>query len=94
MGYDGFKLFMSVYLGQSVGDELMQTLFWTFHKKVPRGDAKSPDLPDTILQKILIENGNHSQESLDQLNGTFIVVAHMATFRHGACSPNYNLVQI
>ena len=75
MGYDGFKLFMSVYLGQSVGDELMQTLFWTFHKKVPRGDAKSPDLPDTILQKILIENGNHSQESLDQLNGTLIVVA-------------------
>ncbi|XP_066919776.1 diacylglycerol kinase beta-like isoform X2 [Clytia hemisphaerica] len=68
MGYDGFKLFMSVYLGQSVSEELMQTLFWTFHKKVPRGDAKSPDLPNTILRKILVENGNVSQESLDQLN--------------------------
>lgn len=72
MGYEGFKLFMSVYLGQSVGDQLMETLFWTFHKKVPRGDAKSPNLPDTILQKILIENGNHSQDSLDQLNGIYL----------------------
>jgi len=70
MGYDGFKLFMSSYLGDSVSDELMQILFWTFHKKVPRCDADiEADLPNTLLRKLLVENGNCSQESLEQLNG-------------------------
>lgn len=65
MGYDGFKLFMSSYLGESISDELCQILFWTFHKKVPRGEGKSPDLPNTVLKKLLVENGKCSQESVD-----------------------------
>ena len=65
MGYEGFKLFMSTYLGDSVSDELCQTLFWTFHKKVPRADITSPELPNALLKKFMSDNGQISTESLD-----------------------------
>ena len=67
MGYNGFKLFMSSYLGESISDELCQILFWNFHKKVPRGEATSDDLPNTVLKKLLIENGKCSNDSIDEM---------------------------
>lgn len=64
MGYDGFKIFMSSYLGDTVSDELCQTLFWTFHKKVPASDAANIELPNALLKKFLVENGK-----LDSIDG-------------------------
>ena len=66
MGYAGFKLFMSSYLGEDISDELCQTLFYTFHKKVPITDVISPKLPNPLLKKFLNETGKvASMESLD-----------------------------
>jgi len=65
MGYNGFKLFMSSYLGECVSDELCQTLFWTFHKKIPRTEPKSPELPSALLKKFLKENGHYSMENIE-----------------------------
>ena len=68
MGYEGFKLFMSSYLGECVSDELCQTLFWTFHKKVPTSEVKSPKLPAALARKFFKENGYSSLESIDHHN--------------------------
>ena len=68
MGYEGFKLFMSSYLGECVSDELCQTLFWTFHKKVPASEVKSPKLPAALARKFFKENGYSSQDSIDHHN--------------------------
>ncbi|XP_065666268.1 diacylglycerol kinase beta isoform X4 [Hydra vulgaris] len=57
MGYEGFKLFMSSYLGESISDELCQTLFWTFHKKVPQIGVKSPEMPTALVSKFIEEGG-------------------------------------
>lgn len=65
MNYGGFKLFMSSYLGNYISEELIQTLFWTFHKKVPTKDVTSPALPKALLKKIQNENGHYSTESLN-----------------------------
>ena len=69
MDYTGFKLFMSSYLGNDVSDELCQTLFFTFHKKVPLSEVATPELPRALLKKFLAHNSALSLDSL-QANGT------------------------
>ena len=59
---------MSSYLGECVSDELCQTLFWTFHKKVPTSEVKSPKLPAALARKFFKENGHSSLESIDNHN--------------------------
>lgn len=68
MDYAGFKLFMSSYLGNDISDELCQTLFFTFHKKVPLSEVASPELPRALLKKFLAHNSALSLDSL-QANG-------------------------
>ena len=64
MDYAGFKLFMSAYLGDDISDQLCQTLFFTFHKKLPLSDVGSPELPRALLKKFLAHNSALSCDSL------------------------------
>ena len=65
MDYEGFKLFMSAYLGNNVSEELCKDLFWAFHKSVPVPGLQSSSLSAEVSQAI-IDNmvGSASQQDL------------------------------
>eukprot|EP00794_Sanderia_malayensis_P003620 gene3620-4131_t len=71
MDYNGFKLFMSAYLGDDISDQLCQTLFFTFHKKAPISDTTSSELPQDLLKKFLSHNLAISCDNLQTQNEYF-----------------------
>ncbi|XP_065052718.1 diacylglycerol kinase beta-like isoform X2 [Rhopilema esculentum] len=75
MDYAGFKLFMSSYLGNDISDELCQTLFFTFHKKVPLSEVTSPELPRALLKKFLAHNSALSVDSLHAHGNDYFRIA-------------------
>ncbi|XP_048579403.1 diacylglycerol kinase beta isoform X2 [Nematostella vectensis] len=69
MDYEGFKFFMSAYLGDDVSEELCKHLFWAFHKEVPVSSLHSPSLSVGISQTILDSmavSGSNSQQDISK----------------------------
>ena len=73
MDYEGFKLFMSAYLGSDVSEELCEHLFWAFHKQVPVCSLQSPSLSVGVSQAIIdnvvaIASRSNSQQDLSKID--------------------------
>ncbi|KAK2561367.1 Diacylglycerol kinase beta [Acropora cervicornis] len=92
MDYEGFKLFMSAYLGDNVSEDLCQHLFWAFHKQVA---VHSPSLSQTIIDSVAATVVSNSQQDVNKFEqrrqipgiqsgaGTAALVATAAAI--GAC---------
>ncbi|XP_027043070.1 diacylglycerol kinase beta-like isoform X2 [Pocillopora damicornis] len=64
MDYEGFKLFMSAYLGSNVSEDLCEHLFWAFHKQVA---VQSPSLSQTIIDSVAVSVvASNSQQDLNK----------------------------
>ena len=63
MDYEGFKLFMSAYLGDNVSEDLCQHLFWAFHKQVA---VHSPSLSQTIIDSVAATVVSNSQQDVNK----------------------------
>ena len=64
MDYEGFKLFMSAYLGGNVSEDLCEHLFWAFHKQVA---VQSPSLSQTIIDSVAVSVvASNSQQDLNK----------------------------
>ena len=64
MDYEGFKLFMSGYLGNNVGEDLCEHLFWAFHKQVA---VQSPSLSQTIIDSVAVSVvASNSQQDVNK----------------------------
>ena len=72
MDYEGFKLFMSAYLGDDVSEDLCQHLFWAFHKQVA---VQSPSLSQTIIDSVaanvIVSNSQQDVNKFDQRRRKF-----------------------
>lgn len=75
MDYEGFKLFMSAYLGNNVSEDLCEHLFWAFHKQVA---VQSPSLSQTIIDSVAVsvvasnsqqDVNKHDQRRLSEIPG-------------------------
>lgn len=53
MDYQGFKLFMSAYLGDDVSEEMCKHLFYAFHKQVPVASLQATSVSLGMSQTIL-----------------------------------------
>lgn len=73
MDYEGFKLFMSAYLGNNVSEDLCEHLFWAFHKQVA---VQSPSLSQTIIDSVAVSvvasNSQQDVNKHDQRRREFI----------------------
>ena len=65
MDYEGFKLFMSAYLGNNVSEDLCQHLFWAFHKQVA---VRSPSLSQTIIDSVAATVVSNSQQDVNKFD--------------------------
>ncbi|KAM7434252.1 hypothetical protein ABFA07_015603 [Porites harrisoni] len=65
MDYEGFKLFMSAYLGDDVSEDLCQHLFWAFHKQVA---VNSPSLSQTIIDSVAATVVSNSQQDVHKFD--------------------------
>lgn len=64
MDYEGFKLFMSAYLGNNVSEDLCEHLFWAFHKQVA---VQSPSLSQTIIDSVAVSVvASNSQQDVNK----------------------------
>lgn len=64
MDYEGFKLFMSAYLGNNVSEDLCEHLFWAFHKQVA---VHSPSLSQTIIDSVAVSVvASNSQQDVNK----------------------------
>lgn len=64
MDYEGFKLFMSAYLGNNVSEDLCEHLFWAFHKQVA---VHSPSLSQTIIDSVAVSVvASNSQQDINK----------------------------
>lgn len=53
MDYQGFKLFMSAYLGDDVSEDMCKHLFYAFHKQVPVASLHATSVSLGMSQTIL-----------------------------------------
>ncbi|EDO42510.1 predicted protein [Nematostella vectensis] len=81
MDYEGFKFFMSAYLGDDVSEELCKHLFWAFHKEVPVSSLHSPSLSVGISQTILDSMAVH----LLNVSQPAVKTVPMVSIREIAC---------
>ena len=65
MDYEGFKLFMSAYLGSNVSEDLCEHLFWAFHKQVA---IQSPSLSQTIIDSVAATVVSNSQQDVNKFD--------------------------
>lgn len=64
MDYEGFKLFMSAYLGNNGSEELCKHLFLAFHKQVA---VQSPSLSQTIIDSVAVSVvASNSQQDVNK----------------------------
>lgn len=74
MDYEGFKLFMSAYLGNNVSEDLCEHLFWAFHKQVA---IQSPSLSQTIIDSVaatVVPNSQQDVNKFDQRRRKFFCI--------------------